>query len=204
MKLEVGKKYVSHGGEVVEITACDDRQIYYQFEGSNGNTYTPNGVYCMVQLSRHDLIEEVQEETMNEISIQEAYRILQAASGFEVGDKVRCVRHFKMFEGGSSSISSLCGSKQAFVDDKAVGTISAIDKGAIHVDCGIEYLGARTFPFFTLELVGKGGKLPAPIQLDSGEYSVEFKEAGNIKVGCQNIKFKTLEEIYLTAKGVRE
>jgi len=59
MKLEVGKKYVTRKGDVVEIVSKGGR--IYQFEGDNYSTYTGGGSVFFTGESDQDLIGEYQE-----------------------------------------------------------------------------------------------------------------------------------------------
>jgi hypothetical protein len=61
-----------------------------------------------------------------------------------------------------------------------------------------------SYPFFVLQKVDK--PLPEPIMLDpyhSDGFKAEFKNGGDIKVGCQNISFDVLKKIYETAAKVK-
>lgn len=56
-------------------------------------------------------------------------------------------------------------------------------------------------PVFILEFIKSAPVLPV-IELNEN-YSAEVDEKGNIQVGCQNITFEKLEEVYLVAKQQR-
>lgn len=63
MKIELGKTYRTRDGEVVKITA-DLRvgaasDLFYPFQGSNGETYTAKGTVWTSLPSEIDLVEEV-------------------------------------------------------------------------------------------------------------------------------------------------
>jgi galactose mutarotase-like enzyme len=52
------------------------------------------------------------------------------------------------------------------------------------------------YPFFCLEVVDA---LPNEIKLDSGDYTALINNDGSIKVGCQNISYATLKQIFEAA-----
>lgn len=59
------------------------------------------------------------------------------------------------------------------------------------------------YPFFAFEVVEK--EIPEPIYINNEDsYKAKFKGNGDITVGCQDITFEKLEEIYNTAKKVKE
>ncbi len=105
------------------------------------------------------------------MDIKEAYQTMQEASGIKKGDKVRCLRHFKDNEMGSSSWDSkYTGQKAAFVDSKAIGIVSnTIVSRSISVTYGAEGRHG-TFPFFVLEVV-EPAKEEKMITVDGQEYS---------------------------------
>ena len=95
------------------------------------------------------------------MELKEAYRVMQANCGIEVGDKVRCLRHFKRDEFGSECISTLPSddgfdsAKARFVEDRAVGVVAELCDDYVSVDCGPEYAGEWHFPCMLLEIVEK-------------------------------------------------
>jgi hypothetical protein len=56
-----------------------------------------------------------------------------------------------------------------------------------------------SYPFFVLQKVEN--PLPEPIWI-SDSYKAEFKKDGSIKVGCQDISYDLLKQIYETATSV--
>jgi len=78
--------------------------------------------------------------------LRAAYRVMQAASGIEVGDTVKVLRSFKSYEMG---FGYHCNNQKC----KYVGHEAIVDE----VDYGI-VIGDWSFPFFCLELVSKAPK----------------------------------------------
>lgn len=58
---------------------------------------------------------------------------------------------------------------------------------------------SMSYPFFVLQKVEN--PLPEPIRI-SDSYKAEFKKDGSIKVGCQDISYDLLKQIYETATSV--
>lgn len=119
------------------------------------------------------------------MELQDAYKVLQAACGIEVGDMVKVLRApTKSYELGSSVLS-------AALDKEFVGgtfPVSSIKARQISLEGrGERYWG---FPFFCLELVRK----TAP-SIKVGSHTVEFTGDG-IKVGCEVVSKETLEQIW--------
>lgn len=81
-----------------------------------------------------------------EISIEEAYKVMQKASGIKAGDKVKVLRNFKNYEMG-------CGcnwqpEKESFIGKSY--TVTQIKDTYIKLDSSPNY---HLFPFFVLEVV---------------------------------------------------
>lgn len=150
-----------------------------------------------------------QEETKMDIkiaegnmSVAEAYKVMQDNCGIEVGDTVKVLRKAKDNENGwpncppsKTTMESMIGKNLKVLGvDKSIG---------IELDTSMINGAAQRLPFFVLELVKKGKKLPEPISISS-QYQCEFKENGSIAVGCQTLDFDMIEKIYTTAKQVKE
>lgn len=132
-------------------------------------------------------------EGSKEINLQEAYKVMQANCGIEVGDTVKVLRPFKDKENG-------CGIRYNWRMDDLIGghfVVRDISESYIDLSCG--YL----WPFFVLELVKKGKKLPEPLEISSDKHVV-FCEGGEINLGIHHLNFELLEKIYMTAKEVKE
>lgn len=128
------------------------------------------------------------------MSLAEAYKVMQANCGIEVGDTVKVLRKAKDKENGWG-INWHTGMTSFIGDEHVVRSIN--DLGIVMKD------SSYAFPFFVLERIKKGKKLPYPVRISS-EYKAMFREDGGIDVGCQRLSFDKLEEIYLTAKGVKD
>lgn len=134
-------------------------------------------------------------EGTKEMNLQEAYKVMQANCGIEVGDTVKVLRKAKSYEMGWED-------SWALAMDETVGELYTV------ISYDEEYKEFRLdnhfqYPFFVLELVKKGKKLQEPIRI-STQYQCEFKEDGSITVGCQSLDFEFIEKIYMTAKEVKE
>lgn len=119
------------------------------------------------------------------MDIREAYKMMQAASGIEVGDTVKMLREFKRYEMGCNLIPSdihgaMIGETYIVNQIEAVGDIR-VNGGSIAFNAFL--------PFFCLELIAKG---PPPIKI--GEHTVETDKDG-ITVGCESVPWETLEKI---------
>jgi hypothetical protein len=83
--------------------------------------------------------------------------------------------------------------------DKLVDNTYVLDflpkGGQVHVE-------GFNVPFFVIEVVSRAKVLPDPVRI-SADYDATFKQDGSVSVGCQNVSFATLEQIYNTAKSLR-
>ncbi len=105
--------------------------------------------------------------------VQEAYKVMQKASGIKVGDTVKALRQFELLEmghTGSSSGSKENGYKRDFINHSAVGVVTEIEDNYIIVNCGRKYQGHWCFPFFVLEVIEKA-KAETMIMVGGKEYS---------------------------------
>jgi hypothetical protein len=134
---------------------------------------------------------------MNE---HEAYLTLQAASGIEVGDKVKVLR--KAEDGEMGWDNSWARSMDNFIGH--VGTISNIDgSNGCRVNFTEPVEDRFAFPFFVLELVEK--RTPPKQPMKVGTYEVEFAQGGeSIEVGCQTISFEEVKAVYKEMKRLRK
>lgn len=121
------------------------------------------------------------------------YNAMQKVCGLREGDKVKFLREWERGELGYSI--GVCESNQ---DIGKTGTIKEILDNKIRVCIPGSY--TWSLPFFVLRKVEKE---PVYINEDE-EYKVEFLDNGDIKVGCQEISFEKIKEIYEEAKKVRE
>lgn len=61
IKLEVGKMYITRGGDIVEIIeSC--KNIIYPFKSAHGLSYSKNGAFLINSIDRRDIISEHKEE----------------------------------------------------------------------------------------------------------------------------------------------
>lgn len=77
--------------------------------------------------------------------------------------------------------------------NKALGVVTSIF-GAHGQSCVVKFDFSNVQSVFSMDWL----YLYKPISV--GEHRVEFKDNGNIKVGCTEVDFQKLEEIYLQAK----
>ncbi len=125
---------------------------------------------------------------MSEMSVQEAYKILQAECEIEAGDKVRIVRAFSTQEMGTtiyfnSSMANDVG--KTFIVSKYAEPTSN-NGGGYEVNKWF-------WPFFCLELVEKAQPKPPPIMV--GEHEVKFLPDAQIEVCDVMVSKETLQEI---------
>jgi len=128
----------------------------------------------------------------NKAELKQAYFTLQKASGIEKGDTVRVLRTAESEEMGWTD--SWMDDMDTFVGQQL--TVERVGYAVILSSAG----RTRSFPFFVLELVKKKPSLPANTKLWGGEarggYEVEYFKDGHSKVGCQELSFDLLKEIY--------
>jgi len=88
------------------------------------------------------------------MKVEEAYEVMQAASGIKVGDRVRALRGFKSREMGTSLTSPIpSGDRERFLINKASGIVTGMGSNYIVVDCGPSYGREWAYPFFIFEIV---------------------------------------------------
>ncbi len=92
------------------------------------------------------------------MDLKKAYEVTQAEwvkiYNVEVGDKVRCKRHFAQNELGFDGIGSQhLSDKKNFCATTSIGEISKIYDSCISVDCGRNFGGNWHFPWFVLKVV---------------------------------------------------
>lgn len=129
------------------------------------------------------------------MSVAEAYKVMQANCGIEVGDTVKVLRKAGDYENGWAY-------SWAFPLDAVVGETAVVTHLDGEFGICLSNSDGCYVPFFILELVKKGKKLPEPIRISS-QHKCEFKEDGSIAVGCQSLDFELIEKIYMTAKEVK-
>jgi hypothetical protein len=86
--------------------------------------------------------------------------------------------------------------------DNEVGKVLIVVKDALGSGIRLkdsEGRSSRSYPFFVLQKVEN--PLPEPIKI-SDSYKAKFKRDGSIKVGCQDISYVLLKQIYETATSV--
>lgn len=131
----------------------------------------------------------------------EAQKAWMALVDLKQGDSVKILSTAKSHEHGwrnswNSNMDEEVG-KVLTVDLAANGGGGIIlrnDKGSV----------SFLYPFYVLQKVDK--PMPKPIMLNpdhSDGYKAEFKNGGDIKVGCQYISFDVLKKIYETAAKVK-
>ena len=85
----------------------------------------------------------------NEMDIEEAYRVMQEASGIKAGDMVRVLRKAESYKMGWAN--SWCEKM-----DDSIGECFMVDGIPLNANIGIRLrhgIGRFTFPFFVLEIV---------------------------------------------------
>lgn len=96
MKIEVGKKYRTREGAIVEIIKKDDKPTKYPFYGNNFQSYTVKGsIWSDGNEYIDDLIEEVVEKTTHEIYNETMKEIQHEVSGESAFNKQVDGKHYK-------------------------------------------------------------------------------------------------------------
>lgn len=130
----------------------------------------------------------------------EAQKAWMALVDLKEGDSVKVLSTAKGHEHGWRNC-------WAYHMDKEVGKVLTVvrERGSVGITLlNDEGYASFSYPFFVLQKVDK--PLPEPIMLDPYKpdgYKAEFKNDGDIKVGCQNISFDVLKKIYETAAKVK-
>lgn len=95
---------------------------------------------------------------MSEMLVQEAYRVMQAECGIEVGDRVKILRTYNHNEMG-------CQLGALSTDEERVGHLAEVRKlGDGYIAIDLDNGRGTSFPFFCLELVEKAKpELPAGV-----------------------------------------
>ncbi len=99
------------------------------------------------------------------MEINEAYKVMQKASGIEKGDVVKVLRHVTENEMGCSCVDSLLLYKKKAMLDKKF-TVLTLRSNNIELDTDN---GVFCFPFFALELIRKKEGM---ITIDGKEFSI--------------------------------
>lgn len=125
------------------------------------------------------------------MNIKEAYKVMLDSCEIKKGDVVKVLRAAENYEMGwpstwNSNMTNSVGKELEVVRLSGTG----ITLGG----------GGYIYPFFVLEKIST---LPKSIRL-SDDYDVEFLKGGKIKVGCQEIPFSKVKEIYEAAKEANE
>ena len=125
---------------------------------------------------------------MSEMSVKEAYKVLQAECGIETGDKVKVLRMYERHEMGCA----LCVEDQRRMK---VGDIYFAEIRSTSNSISLRNekdICVGFAPFFALELVEKAKPELPPIMV--GNHEVEFLD-GEIEVGCETVSKETLLQI---------
>lgn len=142
---------------------------------------------------RFELVEKEQQKTEKEMKTpyQEAQEAWIKMVDLKVGDTVKVLTTAKRYQYGwlNSWERSM---------NLSVGKEFVVWK--IYSDAGIGLSDNLSYPFFVLEKVAEA--LPKPIKI-SDAYQAEFRPDGSIKVGCQEIPFSLLKQIYETAAQIQ-
>ncbi len=123
---------------------------------------------------------------------QEAYRVLQKASGIEVGDRVRVLR----IPRSAQEMGWQCGewfNPNNPSRHKMVSQISTVRNVDDEMGISVNYIkesGGDRWPFFCLEFIEKGDP---PIMI--GDNEVKFLD-GEIVVGGETISNETVRRTY--------
>ncbi len=128
---------------------------------------------------------------MSDMSVKEAYRVLQAECGIEVGDRVKVLRMPTGKDG------KLGWKERNSASDDITGREYKIEmdngsRGFALENCGADY------PFFVLELVEKAKPELPPIMV--GGHEVAFLD-DRIRVCGISVKKETLREILKRLEG---
>jgi len=175
-------------GDGNSSSVFDSRGIFHFPEWDEEGYFKKKRKLTIDQILGSDNIEGTKEMTL-----QEAYKVMQANCGIEVGDTVKVLRKAKDDEMARYGLSYQCTMPSSLIGTTV--KVYRLYETAIHAE-------GWNYPFFVLELVKKAPKLPSPIRISS-QYKVMFREDGGIDVGCQRLSFDMIEEIYFTAKAVK-
>ena len=118
---------------------------------------------------------------------QEAYAVLQKASGIEVGDTVKVLREARYLEMGWAGVWV-----DGMIRPGGTGTITGVHANSVNVRAEGINGWIYHYPFFVLEVVKKREK-----EIIIGGNVVSFSaDGGRIEVGCITIYFDKVKKIY--------
>ncbi len=122
---------------------------------------------------------------MSEMSVKEAYKVMQANCGIEKGDTVEVLRVPTEYDRaygwtGAGGSNYFCNGKRVLVEHN-LGSDGFSLKGFVY-----------SYPFPCLRLIEKAKPELPPIMV--GNHEVEFLD-GEIEVGCETVSKETLLQI---------
>ena len=126
--------------------------------------------------------------------LKEAYLKMQEASGIKIGDTVKVLRKAKRNEMGWGTTWN------SGAMDKFIGKELVVTGFGSRVENGFMLDDEFVYPFFVLEKVKDREVREVKI---SSDYTAKINDNGGIKVGCQNLDFDKVEEIYEACKKIK-
>lgn len=157
-----------------------ERNVWFNFRRENGGPGLE--LYIGAKFIRLDKKDKT-------VELREAYKVMQAASGIEAGDRVKITRKAKSQEMGwpetwSSQMDQFVG-KEFIV--KAISSTNISLEGPLN-----------RFPFFVMEITEK--QAIKSVRLNENHVAKIDKDNKTVKVGCQTIPFDKIEEVYKLIK----
>jgi hypothetical protein len=113
----------------------------------------------------------------------------------EPGDKVKVLYAVERHKNGWRNSWTPCMTDEV---GKVLTVVRDCGESGIKLENSKDKVGL-SYPFFVLQKLEN--PLPEPIRI-SDSYKAEFKKDGSIKVGCQDISYDLLKQIYETATSV--
>jgi len=134
--------------------------------------------------------------------LNKAYRVMQEASGIDVGDTVHIIREWRRGELGEAGSLGYSFNEFGNLGDDCLVTAVFNTEANCYINVKPKNAAyGSTAPFFALKIIKKTVKLPSKIEINPS-YSAKFNADKSIDVGCQHIEFEALEAIYLAAKSI--
>lgn len=131
---------------------------------------------------------------MSEMSVKEAYRVMQAKCGIEVGDTVKIVRGY---DGRWAKAVGFSGTGLCCEFNRIVGeTRQVASVGTWHIGLDWNGRGSEIFaPFFCLELVEKAKPKLPPIMVGGNEVKFFREGISHIEVCGVTVHKETIRKI---------
>lgn len=187
-------------GQTAMIVALDRGWPVVKYHGYKEDRDTGGEIWCpsfcevisTQNQQEHPQMRHIEQSESQTMNVQEAYKVMQANCGIEVGDKVKVLRAAKDDENGW---------KEEWASDMSAQIGKTLVVQEIDGNRGFRLSDEYFYPFFVLELVEKGFKTKE-IKLN-GRYTA-IVDRYSVEVGCQSFSFDAVEKLYEAVQDARK